>query len=64
MHFFRKEPAALLQKPDVARDAFNLSKVMAGEKDGRLWSSIQQAFDQFISHQRIQSGKRFIQHNQ
>lgn len=42
-HLFGKKHPTLFQKPDVAREALNLRKVMAGEKDCGLWSPIQKA---------------------
>src|ERR1035438_329804 len=51
--FFGKEHPALLQKSNMAPEALNLRKIMAREKDRGLRCPVQQAFDQFISHQRI-----------
>ena len=63
-HLFGEQHPPAFEIPHVAGEALNLRQVVRREKNGRLRRALQQALDQLIAHQRVQPGKRLVQHDQ
>src|SRR5207302_2084226 len=55
---------AIFEVADVAGETLDLGQVVRGNENGRFLSSVDESLNQFIAHQRVESGERFVQNNQ
>ena len=62
-HFFGEEHLSLFEIANVAGEALDFGQVVRGEKDGGFRGAIEQAFNELVAYQRIESGEWLVEHD-
>src|ERR1022692_1384283 len=64
LEFLGELQPATIQVADVAGEALDLGKVVRRDEDGGVFGAWEEAFDQLVANQRVESRERLVQHHQ